>query len=138
MPNAISVEDLEQAIGAHEVWKQRLRDTLRSGRSEIPATTACRHDLCNFGQWLDKTIDAVPPQDRAPYEVVNDLHIRFHHNVASVIASIERGNMQAAHDIMDDSCDYVMEELVGLLHDWRRELKARDTAPQPFFDDDRI
>jgi len=138
MPNTMTVQDIENAIGAHEVWKQRLRETLRSGHSEIPAASACRHDLCEFGQWLERAIEGVSFQDRPTYEVVQDLHIRFHHNVASVIASIERGNMQAAHDIMDDSCDYVMEELVGLLHDWRREMKARDAGPAPNFDDDRI
>ena len=138
MPNTISVQEIESAIGDHEIWKRRLRDTLRSGQSEIPATTASRYDLCKFGQWLDRAIEGVSPEARLPYEVVNELHIRFHHNIASVIASIERGNMQAAQDIMEDSCDYVMEELVGLLHDWRREIKARDTGTTHFFDDDLI
>ena len=126
MQNDISVPDLENAIKSHEAWKQHLRDAIKLGKSEINSSLGCRDDQCDFGKWLYAAISHASPNNKDAYEVVRQLHAKFHHCAGNVIACLEREDSSAAFALMEGEYKTSSEVLVNLLHDWRYELKIRD------------
>src|SRR4030067_3690693 len=54
-------DEITKAIGAHGVWKMRLRTAIDSGKADANAADVAKDSVCAFGQWL---YGAVPPAAR--------------------------------------------------------------------------
>lgn len=116
------LQQVNDAIGAHGMWKLRLRTTINTGRSDIRSSEACRDDKCTFGRWLHGTeLDA---QTRAgmPYNVIKRLHAEFHKCAGDVLLNVEKGNMAAAITLLDGEYTERTEKLSRALTKWKREL----------------
>ncbi|WP_156906176.1 CZB domain-containing protein [Novosphingobium acidiphilum] len=116
------IDEVNSAIGAHGMWKMRLRTAIMSGQCEITAAHACRDDKCAFGTWIyGPSLDA---QVRAgvPYQVIKRLHAEFHQTAGGVLAQVERGNMADAKATMDGEFADRSEKLVRALTKWKGEL----------------
>jgi Arc/MetJ-type ribon-helix-helix transcriptional regulator len=126
MQGRVCVEDIENSIKAHEVWKGRLRQAIATGISEIDSHSACRDDRCDFGKWLYATIPNASPDDGETFEAVRQLHADFHRCAGDVIACVENKDLSGAHELMEGAYRDASDVLVTLLHDWRRDLGSRD------------
>jgi hypothetical protein len=74
--------EVRAAIGAHGVWKQRLRTAIATHDTDLPVEDICRDDRCRFGQWLS-TLSAAERQMPELHEVAR-LHTAFHQAAGSV------------------------------------------------------
>ena len=124
MSSANTVQQINDAIGAHGMWKLRLRTAIRSGRGDITSHEAGCDDRCAFGKWLyGPEIDA-PMKHDMPYQVVKRLHAEFHKSAGSVLAYVETGRKDEAQTIMEDEFPQRSEKLVRALTKWKGELLA--------------
>lgn len=78
-----NVEEIKKAIGAHGLWKQRLRDAIDKGQSEFTVERVKPDNLCDFGKWLH----SLPPGDRGSehWKKVQQLHAEFHQEAARIL-----------------------------------------------------
>ena len=78
MTNANLIYQIDEAIGAHGMWKMRLRAAMRTGKSDISAHEAGCDGNCKFGQWLNSTALSAEAKADVPYKVVKRVHADFH------------------------------------------------------------
>ena len=76
--------EIEAAIGAHGMWKTRLKSAIHSGSSEVVPAVATRDDQCAFGKWLHG-LQEKSVKDSPNYRQCMDLHRRFHREVGRVL-----------------------------------------------------
>ncbi|CAN5423036.1 hypothetical protein BH10PSE14_BH10PSE14_41100 [soil metagenome] len=119
---ATMINEIDNAIGAHGMWKMRLNSAIKSGKCDEPSGQACRDDLCAFGKWLcGPSIDA-STKAGMPFQVVKRVHADFHKAAGSVLANVERGDLAAARTIVAGAYNEQTEKLVRALMKWKREL----------------
>ena len=111
--------EVEGALDAHTEWKRELRDAVVRGYCEQGSDEAGRDDQCALGRWLC----SLPPESRTDrdYDVVVELHARFHAEAAGVVQLLELGRIDEARAAMDPDSGFARasEELVCLLEAWR-------------------
>ena len=118
------VSQIDDAIGAHGMWKMRLRTAVRTGKCEISAHDAGCDGKCKFGQWLYST--ALSPQLQAgmPYQVVKRLHAEFHQAAGDVLRDALDGRVPMAQARLDGEFTQRSEKLVRALMKWKGEAQA--------------
>ena len=118
-----SIEQINNAIGAHGAWKLRLRSAISSGRGDINAITAGRDDLCEFGKWLNSSDIDAETRNGMPYQVVRRLHTEFHRTAGRVLALVEARHVDAAKDCMSGEFTERSEKLVRAMMKWKGQLQ---------------
>jgi len=110
-------EQVQAAIGAHGMWKARLRAAIDSGRSEFSVETVKRDDACDFGRWLKAA-----GHEGADHEKVRQLHAAFHTEAAKVLQLATTGKKTDAVSAMEfgGSFSKVSSTLVVALKGWQR------------------
>lgn len=122
MRQATMVNQINDAIGAHGMWKLQLRTAISTGRSHISARDACRDDQCAFGKWLHGADIDATTKAGMPYQVVRRLHAEFHTCAGNVLNQMERGNAPGAIALLDGEYTQRTDKLVRALTKWKREL----------------
>lgn len=118
------VKEINDAIGAHGMWKFRLRTAITSGTADVSSVEAGCDDKCTFGKWIyGNTLDA---QTRAgmPYQVIRRLHADFHRTAGRVLAHVERGEKASAEALFEGEYVAKSEKLVRGLTKWKAELQS--------------
>ena len=110
--------EIVEAIGAHGMWKMRLKTAAKSGERNLPAGDICRDDMCKFGKWL-KTV----PGDGPHLGRVRQLHTQFHKAAGDIAGLINSGKADSALTALEggafkDSSSALVRELT----DWKRKL----------------
>ncbi len=76
-------EAIVKGIGAHGMWKQRLIDAIKTGKSEWTPQLVCQDNQCEFGKWL---YSCSHQEKSSPhYSNVKKLHAEFHKKAAEVL-----------------------------------------------------
>ena len=122
MQNSELVEQINDAIGAHGMWKMRLRTSINSGKSDVTSAIASCDDQCNFGKWLQGRGITEDLRAGMPYTVVKRLHAEFHRSAGTVLRHVERGEAEAAQAALEAEFTDRSEILVRALNKWKREL----------------
>ena len=123
MPNQAMIAEITNAIGAHGMWKMRLRTAITTGRGEVTSATACCDDQCPFGKWLYGPSLNADLRQGMPYQVVRRLHAEFHRSAGSVLAYVERGNASLAQGTLEGDFTERSEKLVRALTKWKGEAQ---------------
>ena len=112
-------EEITKAIGAHGMWKQRLRQAIDTGKSEFTIERVRPDNLCDFGKWLY----SLPPGDQksSHWKTVQDLHGKFHAQASHVLGLAVRGHKQEAeHELAAESkFTKISSELTGAMMKWK-------------------
>ena len=127
MRNAKMIEEINNAIGAHGMWKLRLRTAVSTGRSEMTAKVAGCSDQCTFGKWLAGSHLDASVRAGVPYKVVSRVHAEFHQCAGKVLTHVERGDTGSARDLLEGEYFERTDKLIRALMKWKGEL-LRDTA----------
>jgi len=92
--------EIEKAMGAHGLWKNRLKQVLNTGVTDIPVATIQLDNQCAFGKWLYGS--ALTPADTASvhYKTVKELHAQFHKAASHVAACGVRGDRVGVEKMM--------------------------------------
>lgn len=117
-------DDIDRALLAHGMWKQRLRRAIASGSSEFSVESLRRHDACEFGKWLaDPALTDTARRD-ARFEVVRRLHAEFHEAAADVLQLALSGNTPDALLCFEPEGEFSRRSAV-LVHEvleWRKAV----------------
>jgi hypothetical protein len=93
-------DEITQAIGAHGMWKTRLRCAIDTGKTDTNDTNVGKDDQCEFGQWLyGPTIDAAT-KTSGDFREVQKLHAEFHKAAAHVLKIALEGNKAEAEKML--------------------------------------
>jgi Chemoreceptor zinc-binding domain len=110
--------EIDSAIGAHGLWKGRLRSAIQTGKCDITVTTAHADDQCAFGKWL-KNLDGEGSKS-AHYRSCRDLHTQFHAKAADVLALALAGKKDDANRAIAPGSEFnnVSIKLTREMMDW--------------------
>lgn len=92
-------QQVRAAIGAHGMWKARLRSAIDTGASSVSVADIRPDNRCEFGQWLygDCRGGFAAPQE---WETVRALHAAFHSEAARVLEMALSGRKAEAEKAM--------------------------------------
>lgn len=115
------ITQIDEAIGAHQLWKMRLRSAIECGSSNHDPFTVSQCDQCAFGKWLEG--DDLSPAIKAsvPYGVIHRLHREFHVLAGRVLFRALSDNAASAQECMAGEFAEKSDKLVRALNKWRRE-----------------
>lgn len=99
-------EEIDKAIGAHGMWKARLRTSIETGKTEVPVSTIIMDNQCEFGKWLHGTTITSVEKASADYKQVKDLHATFHKLAAKVAEMATTGKKIEAEIMMSQGGEY--------------------------------
>ncbi len=120
-----AVEEINKAIGAHGMWKQRLREAIDTGKSEFTVERVRPDNLCDFGKWLY----SLPPGDQTSthWKTVKELHAKFHAEAARVLGLAVNGHKQEAEKALSTGSNFVKisSELTGTMMKWKDSHSER-------------
>ena len=87
-------EQVKTAIGAHGLWKSRLRAAIDTGKSNATVADVRNDHICDFGKWL-YGLDAQSSKSQE-CGTSKELHAKFHAAAATVLSLALEGKKQQA------------------------------------------
>jgi len=119
---AAHVDQINRAIAAHGTWKNRLKQAIDSGASDITPEKASADDQCEFGRWLH----ALPETERQSTgcREIAALHSCFHHEAGDVLRLALEGKKQQALQCLgiDSSFTAASSKLTSQMMAWKTRL----------------
>lgn len=116
-------EEIDKAIGAHGMWKARLRSSIDTGKTEVPVATIMMDNQCEFGKWLHGTTITSAEKVSADYKQVKDLHTTFHTLAAKVAELATTGKKTEAEKMMAQGGEYAKttSALTAAMMGWKQK-----------------
>lgn len=114
-------DQISAAIGAHGLWKGRLRAAIESGKSDLAIEVVRDDHQCSFGKWLYGPELNTQDKNSSHYKTCVDLHRRFHTAAAGVLSLALQGKKQEASQQLDGGGDFrrFSTELTRALLEWK-------------------
>ena len=98
-------DQINAAIGAHGIWKARLKTAIEKGASEFSPSDVAHDDRCDFGKWLYGAA-ATSAKSSPHYSKCVELHRQFHTVAARVLSLAVGGKKDEAARAMNLQGDY--------------------------------
>jgi len=119
------VQEIEKAIGAHGMWKARLKAAIDTGKSEMPVETIRVDNQCEFGKWLYGATLSAQDKTSPHYSKVKELHAQFHKTAARVAALALSGKKAEAEKMIASGGEYAeaSAKLTGAMMEWDKSVK---------------
>lgn len=119
------MEEIQKAIAAHGMWKQRLRTAIATGQSDVSVSDVCHDNQCAFGKWLYTLDPATRSSNR--WQCVRTLHADFHREAARILELALAGRKFEAEEALTFSRPFsdISAKLTAEMMAWKRG------APQP-------
>jgi len=117
-------EQLDKAIGAHGLWKARLRTAIDTGKSDFNPHTVKTDNNCDFGKWLYNDIS--PELKTSPtYKVVLQYHAEFHKEAGRILQLALEGNKEDAEKGIKAASTFatISSSLTATMMEWKKSLK---------------
>jgi hypothetical protein len=97
-------EEITKAIGAHGMWKARLRLAIDTGKTDASVADVGKDNVCAFGQWLYGSTLEAAARNSADFKEVQKLHAEFHKIAAQVLQlGLQGKKVEADKMIAQDS-----------------------------------
>jgi len=118
-----NIEELSKAIGAHGLWKMRLKTMIDTGKFDTPIETIRMDDHCAFGEWLYGATITPKEKTTTHYKTVKELHAEFHKTAARVAEFAAAGNKAAAERMLGNGGEFaaISTKLVNAIMAWKKE-----------------
>ena len=118
------VEEIDNALAAHVLWKQRLKNAIEKGSSEFSVTGLQADYFCDFGKWLY----GLPLEMRttANWIKAQKLHAEFHLEAARVLSvALNQRKKGEALRLLGPGEKYttLSEQMSVALTQWKQALK---------------
>lgn len=121
----VVIETLNQAIAAHGLWKQRLREAIKTGKSEWTIEQVGVDNHCVFGKWLYSLTQK--DQQEKECKSVKELHAHFHREAARVLELALSGKIQEAEKALSVTSAFAQASsalTLAMIH-WRETLSKK-------------
>jgi len=114
--------EIEQAIGAHGMWKARLRQAIDTGKFDTPVATVSTDNQCAFGKWLYGPTVTAQDKTSAKYKTVQTLHAAFHKVAARVAELAVAGKKAEADKLMAQGGEFASAslKLTAAMIEWKK------------------
>jgi methyl-accepting chemotaxis protein len=112
-------DEITKAIGAHGMWKMRLRAAIDTGKADARAADVAKDNVCAFGQWLYGPTLSPAARASADYTAVRKLHADFHKCASKVIECVGAGNQANANTLMAGEYAKVSSDLTSAMMKWK-------------------
>lgn len=113
-------DEIKRAIGAHGMWKQRLRTAIETAGSDVTVAQARTDSTCAFGTWLH----ALPVAERTTEHAVavKTMHAQFHAEAARVLQLALSGRKPEAEKALAPGSAFATKsaELTTAMLRWQR------------------
>ena len=112
-------DEITKAIGAHGMWKNRLRSAIDNGKADSNPVDVAKDNGCPFGQWLYGS--TIPATARASegYTAVRKLHADFHKCAAKVLECVSSGQKAQADALMAGEYAKISGDLTTAMMKWK-------------------
>ncbi len=120
-----ALQEIDKAIGAHGMWKLRLKAAIDSGRLETPIATIRADRDCPFGKWLHGPTIAPATRASAHFARVAELHAQFHQTTANIAALATSGQREEATAEITGTGEFsrAHRELAAAMMEWKAALR---------------
>jgi hypothetical protein len=117
-------QEIDKAIGAHGMWKQRLRGAIHSGTSEFSVDTVAKDDACEFGKWLNGSSLSAADKAAAECQAVKGLHAKFHQCASNVLKCAVSGKRADAEALMGNTGEFaaISSDLTRAMLTWKTKI----------------
>ncbi|MDR3487011.1 MAG: CZB domain-containing protein [Bradyrhizobium sp.] len=115
-------EEITKAIGAHGMWKARLKMAIETGKTDASVTDVGKDNVCAFGQWLyGPSVDAAM-KGSGEFKEVQKLHAEFHKIAAQVLQLALQGKKGEADKVMAQGSAFtdVSGRLTSAMMRWQK------------------
>lgn len=114
-------EEIQKAIGAHGMWKQRLRTAVATGHADITVEITCQDNQCAFGKWLYTLDGATRSSPR--WQCVQTAHADFHREAGRVLELALGGKKKEAEEALSFSSRFneVSAKLTAEMMAWKKQ-----------------
>ncbi|MBK7906668.1 MAG: CZB domain-containing protein [Gemmatimonadetes bacterium] len=119
-----SPKEIDKAIGAHGMWKTRLKTAIGTGKIDVPVATIRADDQCEFGKWLAGSAIPAAVKGSPRYAEVRKLHAEFHQQAARVAALATEGKKAEAEQAVALTGPFsgASARLTAAMQGWKTEL----------------
>ena len=119
------IQEIDKAIGAHGMWKTRLKMAIDTGAVDTPVETIRLDNQCALGKWLYGTTLNTQDKTTENYKSVQSLHADFHKSAARVAELALSGKKTDAEKMMSLNGEFsvVSGKLIGALMEWKKKSK---------------
>lgn len=128
-----TAHQIDQAIGAHGLWKSKLRAAIESGALDGDFEELRATDRCVFGQWMHGPNVSETARGSAHWVTVDKMHERFHSAAAKVAELAVTGRAAEARGAMERTGEFgiASTELVTAMLRWKQAIDASASAVAP-------
>jgi Chemoreceptor zinc-binding domain len=114
-------DQINNAIGAHGLWKTRLKYSIEHGKSDFATEQVRMDNLCEFGKWL---YSCSAEQKKSPdWKNIKDLHGKFHAAAANVLELALKGKKKEAEtELLNGNFSKVSNMLTSSLMQWKNSF----------------
>jgi methyl-accepting chemotaxis protein len=118
----VNSEEIKNAIGAHGIWKQRLRRAIETGNSDFTIDETKIDNQCDFGKWLYSL--SSDEKNSSHWLNIQQLHSKFHIEAARLLELATQGKQQEAQDAMLIGSDFarLSGQLTMAMVKWKNSL----------------
>lgn len=118
----INKEEIDKAIGAHGMWKVRLKQAIETGKSDVSVETIRQDNQCNFGKWLYGATLGATDKASGHYKSVRELHAEFHKCAARVAELALSGDKAKAEQMLSLSGEFsaTSSKLTAAMMEWKK------------------
>ncbi len=117
-------DEITAAVGAHGLWKGRLRDAIRTGKSDVAPQDVRGDHQCKFGQWLHGASIPGSVKTSAGYAECLGLHQKFHVAAAHVLELALAGKRADAEAALGEAGDFaaLSRKLTEAMVRWQKTV----------------
>ncbi len=117
------LQEIDKAIGAHGMWKTRLKMAIDTGKVDTPVETIRMDNQCVFGKWLYGTTLSSADKSSSDYKNIKTLHAEFHKTAASVAELVLSGKKTEAEKLMSFSGAFTLAStnLTAAMMEWKKK-----------------
>ncbi len=119
------INEIDKAIGAHGMWKTRLKMAIDTGKVDTPVETIRLDNQCALGKWLYGATLGTQDKSSEIYKTVQSQHADFHKSAARVAELALSGKKADAEKMMGLNGEFsvVSGKLIGTLMEWKKKSK---------------
>ncbi|MBI5267020.1 MAG: CZB domain-containing protein [candidate division Zixibacteria bacterium] len=119
-------QEIDKAVGAHGMWKNRLKQAIESGKLDTPVATIRTNNQCAFGKWLYGPTLSAQDKSSEYYKTVTELHTQFHQVAAQVAELATSGKKNEAEKALapDSRFASISSKLTAAMLSWKKSLST--------------
>ena len=118
-------DEIKNAVGDHGMWKKRLKNTIDTGKINVPISAIKADNQCNFGKWLYGPTITDEEKNSHHYHKVRELHAAFHEKASKVAQLAISGHKAGAMKMLEVNGEFTRAsaDLTTSMMAWLKEVK---------------